>query len=62
MCGYFIESCIIVVEESDYRSRHVRIGLKVSQIAPKWDKSGTFSDKISVHFGSESQNVLKSDL
>ena len=29
---------------------------------PKWDKSGTFSDQISVHFGSVSQNVLKSDL
>ena len=26
------------------------------------DKSGTFSDQISVHFGSPSQNVLKSDL
>ena len=30
---------------------HVRIVVKVSQIAPKWDKSGIFSDQISVHFG-----------
>ena len=35
---------------------------KVGQISPKWDKSGTYSDQISVHFGSPSQNVLKSDL
>ena len=41
--------------------RDVRFGPKVGQIAPKWDKSGTFSDQISVHFGL-SQNVLKSDL
>ena len=26
---------------------------KVGQIGPKWDKSGTFSDQISVHFGSK---------
>ena len=29
-----------------------RIGPKVGQIGHKWDKSGTFSDQISVHFGS----------
>ena len=28
-----------------------RFGSKVGQIGPKWDKSGTFSDQISVHFG-----------
>ena len=28
----------------------------------KTDKSGTFSDQISVHFGAPRQNVLKSDL
>ena len=31
--------------------------LKVGQIRPKWDKSGTFSDQISVHF-----ELLKSDM
>ena len=31
-------------------------------MSPKLDKSGTFADQISVHFGSPSQNVLKSDL
>ena len=32
------------------------------RLAPKWDKSATFSDEISVYFGSQSQNILKSDL
>ena len=32
---------------------------KVGHIGPKLDKFGTFSDQISVHFGSASQNVLK---
>ena len=35
---------------------------KEAHIGPKWDKSGTFSDQTSVHFGSLSQNVLKFDL
>ena len=42
-----------------------RFGPKVGQIGPKWDKSGTFSDQISVHFNSKSsksQDLLKSDL
>jgi len=30
----------------------LRLGPKVGQIGPKWDKSRTFSDQISVHFGS----------
>ena len=29
--------------------RHVRFGSKVGQIGPKRDKSGAFSDQISVH-------------
>ena len=32
---------------------NVRFGPKVGQIVPKFDKSGTFSDQISVNFGSE---------
>ena len=32
------------------------------RLNPKWDKSGTFSDRISVHFGAPRQNVLKFDL
>ena len=35
---------------------------KVDQIGLKSDKSATFSEQISVHFGSVSQNVLKSDM
>ena len=35
---------------------------KIGQIGIKRDKSGTFSDQISVHFGAQRQNVLKSDL
>ena len=27
-----------------------RCGPKMGQIGPKWDKAGTFSDQISVHF------------
>ena len=34
----------------------------MGQIVPKWGKSGTFSDQISVHFGAVRQNVPKSDL
>ena len=36
-------------------ARGVRFGPKVFQIGPKLDKSVTFSDQISVHFGSMSQ-------
>ena len=36
-----------------------RVGDKVTRIMPKLgEKSGTFSEQISVHFGPESQNVL----
>ena len=38
---------------------NIKFGFKVDQIDPKWDKSGTFSDQISVHFDSVCQNVLK---
>ena len=30
-------------------ARDGRFGSKVGQIGPKWDKSGTFSDQLSVH-------------
>ena len=30
-------------------TRGGRFGFKVDQIGPKWDKSGAFSDQISVH-------------
>ena len=33
--------------------RGVRFGYKISQIVPKWGKSVTFSDQISVNFGSK---------
>ena len=42
--------------------RDVRRWPKMDQICPTLDKSWTFSDQISVHFCSQSQNVLKSDL
>ena len=32
------------------------------RLAPKWDKSGTFSNHISVHFRLPSLNVLKYEL
>ena len=43
-------------------SPDVRVETKLGQIGLKLDKSGTFSDQISVHFGAGCQNVLKSDL
>ena len=43
--------------------RYIKFSSKSGQIGPKWDnKSVTFSDHISVHFGRVGQNVLKSDL
>ena len=33
----------------------VHFGTKVGQIGPKWNKSETFSDQISVHFGLEAK-------
>ena len=42
--------------------RVARYGSNVGQIDIKLDQSVIFSDQISVHFGSASQNLLKSDL
>ena len=42
--------------------RDVGFGSKMGQIGPKWDKYRIFSDQISVHYGSVSQNILKSNL
>ena len=53
----FMRFCIISCFIRDFR-----FGPKVAQIVPKWDKSGTFSYKITVQFGSASQNALKYDL
>ena len=39
-----------------------QFGAEVGQIVPNRGKPGTFSDQISVHLGSPSPNVLKSDL
>ena len=36
----------------DLMTRDVRFGPKKGQIGTKWDKSGTFEDNFSVHFGS----------
>ena len=44
------------------KQRDVRFGSNVGHIGPKWEKSVTFSNQISVHFGSVGQNVLKSDM
>ena len=42
--------------------KDVRFWHKFGRFGTKWEKSGTFSDHFSVHFGSRSQNVLKFDL
>ena len=39
--------------------RNIWFGSEVGQICHKWDQSGIFQIKISVHFGSARQNVLK---
>ena len=43
-------------------TRGSKFELKMGQIDPKWGQSRDFLDQSSVHFGSASQNVLKSDL
>ena len=35
---------------------------KFSHISPKYDKSGTFKDQFSVHYGAVRRNVLKTDV
>ena len=44
------------------RSRDVRFWSKMGHIGRKSDKSGTILDQISEHFGSSSENVLRSYL
>ena len=41
--------------------RGVSFDFKVGQIGPKWDKSGNFSDQISVHFGSAKCTEISSE-
>ena len=43
----------LVIKEIIF-DENIRFKPKVSQMGPKWDKSNTFSDQISVHFGSAS--------
>ena len=52
----------LMIVDSGTQNKDVRFGSKIDQIGLKWDKSGTFEDYFSVHFSSESQNVLKNDL
>ena len=42
--------------------RRLRIGIKVGQIRPEWDKSGTFLFWVRIQLELNSKNVLKSDL
>ena len=49
------------VTEQGLQNRDVMFSSKVGQIGPKLDKSVTFPDQISEHFGAVRQNVLKSD-
>ena len=42
----------VIIKEG---SRDGRFGSKVGQIGPKWDKSGAFSDQISVHLAPQRQ-------
>ena len=38
--------------------RCVSFGTKMGQIGLKWDKSWTFSDQISLHFGESQYNLI----
>ena len=57
-----VRTITLRVEYTSPAVRDFRFGTKVGQIGNNWDKSGTFSDQISVQFGSASQNVLKYDI
>ena len=61
-----VRGCRVAGAESDWwfqtvnrRVRVTRFGTKMSQIGPKWDKSETFSDQISVHFGAAAPNCTE---
>ena len=41
-----------------YKARDIRFSPKVGQLSHKWDKSGSFSDQISVHFGSSKKSRI----
>ena len=45
------------VPSIDAYIRDGRFGSKVGQIGPKWDKSWTFSDQISVHLAHRARNI-----
>ena len=47
--GGRITGLFVVTRELSRDVCFVRAGSKLSQIGPKWDKSGAFSDPISVH-------------
>ena len=51
-----------VVSFAAFQTNVTGFEVKVGQIGPKWDKSWTFTDQVSVHFGSVSQNKLKFDV
>ena len=44
--------------DNKWQGWQIYAGTKWVRLAQKWDKSGTFSDQISVHFGSVSRFVL----
>ena len=44
-----VVSMIVIVSVRLFQGRDGRFGSKVGQIGPKRDKSGAFSDQISVH-------------
>ena len=61
---YGVSSGVGIIENSSPVStiEDVRFWPKVGQIGTKWDKSGTFSDKISVHFGSANHKLVQTHL
>ena len=48
---YSVVCLVVQKKKSELKNRYVKFEPKEGQIGTKWDKSGTFSDQISVHFG-----------
>ena len=53
-----LQPCIVVIYWNE-RNMDVTSGSIVGQIGPRWDKSGTFSDQISIHFSLQVKNSAR---
>ena len=49
--GSMLDRVVQPVANTQLPARDVTVSPNLGQIGPKWDKSGTFKDQFSVHFG-----------